>query len=426
MKDTKLAINGGIPEIKSEFKRYNPLGVEEAKAVSKVMDSGVLSDFYGTKGDYFLGGKNVKKFEEKICSFYKVKYAVTFNSWTSGLIAAVGSLDLSPGDEVIVPTWTMCATATAVLHWNCIPVFADIDKNTFNIDPNSIKKNITKKTKAVIAVDIFGLPADIKEIKKICREYNLKLINDSAQSPTSMINNNYVGTESDIGGFSLNYHKHFHTGEGGILITNDNSLYGRACLIRNHGEACIDADKNLANILGFNFRMGEIEAAIGIEQLKKISNLVEIKVKLANHLINGLSNLDGLKTPIIPKDYTHSFYVVPLVLDIKKLNVKREYIVNALLAEGVPVCAGYQNIHLLPLYQKKIAYGKDGFPWTYKDSRKDISYEKGICPNAEDLHDETFLFIPICSYELDKKDIIKIIEAFKKVWQNLSFLQTGL
>lgn len=418
MKSNELAVNGGKPLIEKEFKRYNPLGKEEIVAVNKVMESGVLSDFYGTKGDFFLGGKNVKEFEKNICDFYSVKYAVTFNSWTSGLIAAVGALELSPGDEVIVPTWTMCATATAVLHWNAIPIFADIEKDSFNIDPISIEKNISEKTKAIIAVDIFGLPANIKKIKEICHKYNLKLINDSAQSPTSKIDDNYVGSESDIGGFSLNYHKHFHTGEGGILITNNKEIYNKACLIRNHGEACIDSNDNLTNVLGFNFRMGEIEAAIGIQQLKKINNLVEIKINIAEHLIKGLKKLRGITTPKIPNNYTHSYYVLPLILDVKEIGIDRKTVTEALIAEGVPIGSGYQNIHMLPIYQHKIAYGDSGFPWSYKDTRKTISYKKGICPIAEELHEKTFFFIPICSYELFECDADKIIEAFNKVWQN--------
>lgn len=419
MKVNELAINGGKPIIDKEFKRYNPLGKEEVMAVNKVMESGVLSDFYGTKGDFFLGGKNVKEFEKNICDFYSVKYAVTFNSWTSGLIAAVGALELSPGDEVIVPTWTMCATATAVLHWNAIPIFADIEKESFNIDPISIEKNISEKTKAIIAVDIFGLPANLKKIKQICNKYNLKLINDSAQSPTSKIDSNYVGSESDIGGFSLNYHKHFHTGEGGILITNNEKIYNKACLIRNHGEACIDIDDNLTNVLGFNFRMGEIEAAIGIQQLKKINKLVEIKINLAERLIEGLKKFNGIATPKTPDNYTHSYYVLPLILDVKTIGIDRKTITEALIAEGVPVSSGYQNIHMLPIYQNKIAFGDAGFPWNYKDTRKNISYKKGICPVAEELHEETFFFIPICSYELFENDVDKILEAFNKVWQNL-------
>lgn len=419
---SKLAIDGGTPVIDKEFERYNPYGLEELNAAKEVIQGGVLSDFYGTNSDKFLGGEQVRRFEEEIASFYGVNYAVTFNSWTSGLVAAVGAIDPEPGDEIIVPTWTMTATAMAVIQWNCIPIFADINPNTFNICEISLENNISEKTKAIMAVDIFGLPANIKKIKEIAEKYNLKIINDSAQSPASKINGKFVGTQSDIGGFSLNYHKHFHTGEGGIIITNDENLYRRSCLIRNHGEICLNEGEEVSNILGQNFRMGEIEAAMGRQQLKKIDVLVDAKRDIAEKLTFSLGELQGIRLTEIPDGYTHSYYLFPIVLDTKNLNLDRNKIVNALLSEGVPVSAGYQNLHLLPIYQKKIAYGKSGIPWSLNQSRKDINYKKGICPVAEDYHDNSFIFLPICSYNLDEKDVDLIIEAFKKVWLNLDAL----
>ena len=155
--------------INYKFKKKNSIGNKEISSAIKVLKSGELSGFMGSSGPNFLGGKYVRNFEEKIKKFYNVKYAISVNSWTSGLIAAVGSLNVEPGDEIIVTPWTMCATATAILHWNCIPVFADIDENTFCIDPQEIKKKITSKTRAIIAVDIFGHPADIDNIKKIIK-----------------------------------------------------------------------------------------------------------------------------------------------------------------------------------------------------------------------------------------------------------------
>ena len=130
------------------------------------------------------------------------------------MIAEVGAIGTEPGDEIIVPTWTMCASATAIIHWNAIPVFADIEEKTFNIDPKSIEKNISKKTKAIIAVDIFGHPANMKAILKIAKKHKIKVISDSAQAPGAIYNKKYAGTLADIGGFSLNCHKHINTGEG--------------------------------------------------------------------------------------------------------------------------------------------------------------------------------------------------------------------
>ena len=164
----------------------------------------------------------------------------------------------------------MCACASAIIHWNAIPVFIDIDEKTFNIDPSLIESNITEKTKAIMAVDIFGHPCEISKITRIAKKHNLKVISDSAQSPWSKNQDKVIGTQSDIGGYSLNYHKHIHTGEGGIIVTNDKNYYQRMALIRNHAEAVVGGmgRKDLNNMIGYNFRMGEIEAAIGIEQLK--------------------------------------------------------------------------------------------------------------------------------------------------------------
>ena len=155
-----LALTGGEKVIKKQFEKYNSIGAEEVSAATEVIQSGVLSQFIGRWGPDFDGGPKVKEFERDCEKYFNVKHAITVNSWTSGLVVAVGALGISPGDEVIVSPWTMCATATAILHWNAIPVFADIDPETYCLDPESIEKNISPYTKAIISVDIGGHPAD--------------------------------------------------------------------------------------------------------------------------------------------------------------------------------------------------------------------------------------------------------------------------
>ena len=156
MKNDTLAILGGKKTINTEFKKYNSIGSEEVDAAKKVVETGILSKFVGCWEPEFYGGEKVQEFERLCEDYFSVKYAVSVNSWTSGLMAAVGAIGIEPGDEIIVPTWTMCATATAILNWNAIPVFADIEFDTFNIDLSSIEKNISPYTKAIMAVDIFG------------------------------------------------------------------------------------------------------------------------------------------------------------------------------------------------------------------------------------------------------------------------------
>jgi len=421
MKSQKLALFGGPKTIQTEFKRYNSIGIEEAQAAKEVIESGILSQFLGAWHEDFFGGPKVKEFERRCESYYGVKHAVTVNSWTSGLIAAVGAIGIEPGDEVIVTPWTMCATATAILHWNAIPVFADIDPETFNLCPKSVEANITPYTKAIMVVDIFGQSADMDELMAIAEKYGLKVISDTAQAPGAFYKGKYAGTLAHVGGYSLNYHKHIHTGEGGIIVTNDDEIAERLELIRNHAEVVV-GDKgvtNLSNMVGHNFRLGEIECAMGIEQLKKLGGFVDSRQSLANRLTEGLKGLPGLRTPVVKADRTHVYYVYPLILDLEELDVSRDKIHAALQAEGVAVSKRYQNIHLLPMYQQKVAYGSNGFPWTSDICHRDVNYKKGICPVAEELNDSTYLGFGMCVYDLSNEDIDLIIKAFKKVWSNI-------
>lgn len=425
MSTGKLAIMGGEKTITVPFKRYNPIGSHEVEAAKRVIESGVLSQFIGAWHEDFFGGPKVREFEKAAADYFGVKHAVTVNSWTSGLVAAVGAIGIEPGDEVITTPWTMSATATAILHWNAIPVFADIDPNTYNLNPKSIEENITPYTKAIVVADIFGQSADMDEIMGLAARYGLKIISDTAQAPGAVYKGRRAGTCAHVGGYSLNYHKHIHTGEGGILVTNDDEIAERLQLIRNHAEVVV-GDKgvgNLSNMIGHNFRLGEIECAIGIEQLKKLSELVTSRQRLAEALTAGLQGLPGLQTPLIGADRTHVYYVYPMQVDTDLLGVSRDQICNALNSEGVAVSRRYQNIHLLPVYQSKIAYGSQGFPWSSDICRRHVTYSKGICPIAEKLNEETYMGFGMCVYDLDLEDINQIVMAFRKVWANLSNLR---
>jgi len=423
-----LALYGGKPVIDYRFMRYNSIGEEEVEAATSVLKSGVLSKFVASWTEDFYGGPKVQEFERACESFFQIRNAITVNSWTSGLIAAVGAIGTQPGDEIIVSPWTMSASATAILHWNAIPVFADIERDSFCIDPVSVEKNISPQTTAILAIDIFGQSANMQALTEIAIKYNLKIISDSAQAPSAISGGKFAGTQADIGGFSLNYHKHINTGEGGVLFTDDDVLAERLRLIRNHAEAVVQdkGETDLTNMLGHNFRMGEIEAAIGIEQLKKLDRAIKTRVSIADKLNAGLKNLQGLSTPRITEGNTHIYYKYGMIVDSSITGVTKFRLAEALRAEGVQgISTSYVNVHLFPMFQQKIAYGSKGFPWTSDVAKREVDYRKGICPVAEELQDHSYLGFDICEFNLSEKDVDKMVLAFQKVWRNLEYLTSA-
>ena len=285
-----LALRGGTPVRTKLFPAYNTIGEAEKSAVLRVLESGNLSQFLGAWHKDFFGGPTVQKFENDWTKAFGSKYAISVNSNTSGLFAAIGACGIKAGDEVIVSPYTMSASALAPIIYGAVPVFADIDDMNYGLSPESIEKCITPRTKAIIVVHLFGNPAKMDEIMSIANKYNLKVIEDCAQAPMALYKGKPVGTIGDIGIFSLNYHKHIHTGEGGILTTNNEQIAERIYLIRNHGENIVEPKgvQDVFNTHGFNFRMTEIEAAIGIEQLKKLPSLIEERLDNVKYFTNEL------------------------------------------------------------------------------------------------------------------------------------------
>ena len=421
---SELAFLGGNPVREKSIPWMNTMGKEELDAVINVMKSGTLSAFLGKAGNGFLGGPKVLELEEAFAQRFNVKHAISVNSATTALHTAIAACEIGPGDEVLVSPYTMVATASAILMNNAVPVFVDIDPDTYTMNPAEIEKWITPRTKAILTVNIFGLPSNLSEIMKIAKKHSLYVIEDNAQSPGATIDGKESGTIADLGVFSLNYHKIIHSGEGGIIVTNNKELAYRCQLVRNHGEVAVDdlSDKDTV-VLGNNYRMSELHAAIGIEQLKKLDEFLKTRQELAVQLTTGLKMIKGLKGVIIPEGYTHSYYVYPIQFNRNIWKIERATFAAAMKAEGFPLGEGYvKPIYLMSLYQHKKVYNQTQYPFAFIDNPVQ-KYEKGICPVVEKMYDEVLLIADICRVPFTEDNINEFLIAIKKVWDNREALK---
>jgi len=428
---TKLALTGGTPVRTKIFPQSNTIGEEEKKAVMKVLDSGNLSQYVGTWNPDFYGGPMVKEFEKNWADAFGVDYCMAVNSNTSGLYACMGACDIGPGDEVIVSPYTMTAGAIAPLIYGAVPIFADIDEDTFCLDPKSIEANITPRTKAILLVHILGHPSDMDEIMAIAKKHNLKVIEDCAQSPMSTYKGKLVGTIGDVGVFSLNYHKHIHTGEGGMIVTNDPVIAEKIQLIRNHGEAVVAGKKtkDIKNIFGFNYRMTEMEAAVGTEQLKKLPGLIEKRIEYADYLSGIIGKLPGITPPLVKEGCKHVYYLQTFKFNKEIIGIHRNTFVDALraelptmvLRENSPIigCGFAAPLYLQPLYQQRLNQCSFNCP-RYEGN---VSYEKGICPVTERMfYDEVFTH-EFMRPSFSKADLEDVVNAYQKVYENVNELK---
>ena len=413
----KLAILGGDPVRVIPYPKHSTMIDEkEEKLVLDLLRDGELSGFSGRPGDRFLGGKYVKDMEARAKEIFDVKHVISFNSATSAAHAAVSSAGIGPGDEVITSPFTMSATASAILMQGAVPVFADIEDVTYGLDPESVKNKITPRTKGILAVNIFGHPARLHELKKIADEHGIELMEDNAQSPTAKYKDTMAGKVGSIGILSLNYHKVIQTGEGGMALTNDDDFALHMQLKRNHGEVTVGKiDKeNMLNQLGFNYRLPELCAAVGVAQLDKLKYLAKHRVNLALYLSKLLAEIDFLEPPRIEDDCEHVFYLFAMRFNEKIAGFTRNEFALAMKAEGVSILEGYMNpLYLEPIYQNFKAYGDGKFPFDYNDIA--VDYTKGICPVAERMWESDLLITDICKYPNTVETVDEYLTAIKKV-----------
>lgn len=419
-----LAIFGGNPVREKSFPSYCQISDEEINAVTRVLREGCLSKFIGKGHPDFFGGEQVQLLEKNWSRKFRVEYSISMNSATSALYAAVGAIDIVPGDEVIVSPFTMSATASSVLIYGGTPVFADIDPNTFCITHETIESKLSEKTKAIIVVNLFGQCAELSKIMNLAKKYNLKVIEDCAQSPGAQHDHKYAGTYADIGVFSLNCFKTIQSGEGGIAVTNDRDLAYRLQLIRNHGEVVIHdkewAVSNMRNLLGFNYRLTEIQAAIANEQLKKLDALNQERIHRVQYLNQLMQSFSFLQMPEVKKKNNHVYYLQAIKFNEKELSCSRDKFLDALAAEGVSMTKGYvEPLYLLPIYHE----GKDSQSVFTRHINADVSYERGLCPIAEELHFRSLITNTLIYPPLTNGDLNDIVDAIEKIYKHIDDLR---
>lgn len=401
------------------FTPYNPIGNEEVMAAAEVVRSGMLSNYLGRHSEKFCGGNYVQELEKRWADYHQVKYAISFNSASSALIAGIGALGILPGDEVLVIGYSMCISATAPLFYDATPVFVDIEDDYFCMDQNSIIERITPRTRAILPVDLFGQSTNMTALRGIADKHNLKILCDASHAPGCPYNGGFAGTFGDIGVYSLNQHKIIHCGEGGIAVTNDDDLALRLQLIRNHAEAVVEdmGYTNLINMVGGNFRMPEVEAAIAIEQLKKLPWLLKERIDLANYLTEKLSHFDFLTPPKVRENSEHVYYVYPLKYHEEATGLSRAKYLDNVCRLGIPIhrfAGGYiRPLYLEPVFAQRDRF-KAGFPYSLHPDGERPRYERGICPITERLYDKEMIvtaynYPPLTTFDMD--DIVK---AFTK------------
>jgi perosamine synthetase len=356
-------------KVKQEIPFFIPwITEEDKKAVLEVLASRWLT-----------GGPKAKEFEKLFASYTSAKYSISVNSCTAALHLAMRALNIGPGDEVIVPVLTFAATANAALFVGAKPVFADVDEKTFNISPKQIEQKITKKTKAVIVVHYGGQPCDMKEIMEIAEDHNIEVVEDCAHALGALYKGKNVGTFGAVGCFSFYPTKIITTIEGGMATTQDKEIANKMLILKEHGMTkAAFARENKASWyydvvdLGYNYRMNEVQAALGIAQLKRMDDINEKRIEAAKYYTKRLSEIEGIVTPYEAEDRTHLYHLYVIRVLKEKFGIDRNDLFNNLSASGIGTSVHYTPLHMLTFY-KNLGYGKQSFPVAERVSKEILS-----------------------------------------------------
>ncbi|HPT91495.1 MAG TPA: UDP-4-amino-4,6-dideoxy-N-acetyl-beta-L-altrosamine transaminase [Acetivibrio sp.] len=357
------------------------------------------------KGDYLTTGPKIREFEEKLAQYTGAKYAVAISNGTAALHAACFATGIKEGDEVITTPITFAASANCVLYMGAKPVFADINPETYNIDPDEIRSKITERTKAIIPVHFTGQPCDMDEIQKIAQEYNLTIIEDGAHALGAEYNGRKIGSIGDMTTFSFHPVKNITTGEGGAITTNNDELYKKLVLFRTHG---ITRDKDILlkdkgpwyyeqQHLGYNYRITDIQAALGISQLDKLERFLAVRRDYVRKYNEAFSAVEEIETPYQLENTNSAWHLYIIKLKLEKMNCGRRQVFEELNERGIGV-----NVHYIPVY--------------YHPYYRQLGYNKGLCPRAEELY-ESIITLPLFP-RMEKEDVEYVISNVKEVIQN--------
>jgi perosamine synthetase len=406
MSDNQLAIHGGSKVKTTPFGTGKRFGLEEAKELMEALEQNTL---------FYHAGKKVKQFLQDFNEMYGVKHSVATSSGTASIHVALGAAGVTVGDEVITSPITDQGSLIGILYQNAVPVFADLLPHTYNMDPKSIEACITKRTKAIVVVHLAGNPCEMDAIMDIARKHNLKVIEDCAQSYLSRYKGRLVGTIGDYGCFSTNDYKHISTGDGGIVTVNSGEEADyhvtHAFADKNYQRFGTEVVRDL-NYLAPNYRMTELQGAVGIAQLKKLTWICERRHNLGERITEGIRDLQCVIPHRITEQSWGSYWFYMLRVDESKLtSCSRDDFSKALAAEGIPNKAGYipQVVYMQPLFQKKQAYLNSHFPFELSD----VTYEEGMCPVAESIL-QTAIQLPVNEFFTDE-DVEDMIRGIRKV-----------
>ncbi len=409
----ELAVNGGTPvrDIKQRpFPRWPVFWDDEKQAVQAVLDSGHVNYWTGEMG---------WQFQTEFAAYMGVNDAIAVNSGTSALHVAMAAAGIEPGDEVIVPARSFIATASAVTNQFAVPVFADIDPDTHTISVDSAAEHITSRTAAIIPVHLAGLPADMDSLLGLARQRNLAIIEDCAQAHGATYRDKKVGSFGTVNAWSFCQDKIFTTGgEGGMVGTDDAAAAEVARSFRDHGFHEAERRTALArgalnqythHRVGFNYRMTEMQSAIGLKALARLDWHLQRRRANAHYLTAGLEDLDEVLSPAPETPASaHAFYCYYVTLNLTQFNCSRDEFVRAVQAEGVRAARGTSaELYREPVYQDRVGYGNSHHPFESTD------YGQVECPNAKDIGQRSFRLEVFPT--LQEEDLDDVLDAIRKV-----------